>query len=427
MNGKPANGEDLNLYRIAQIRFDRAVCHLSLSTGLCEYIRRPERVIRIEFPVRMGDGSVRMFTGYRVQHNNARGPFKGGIRYHPDVSEDELKALAAFMTWKTAVMDIPFGGAKGGVVCNPKEFSDEEKRAVTRRYTSQLGAAIGPMIDIPAPDVYTDSKTMAWIFDTYDMTHKGQNNLPVVTGKPLELGGSYGRSTATSRGCLLCIREAIGRGLIPDVRSLAGVRMAIQGFGNVGAGLATLAHAAGARIIAVSDSQGGIISENGLDPQKVVEHKEKTGSVRGFPGTRPVSNEELLELPCDVLVPAALENQITAANASRIRANLIAEAANGPTTPAADDILFRRGVTVIPDILCSGGGVTVSYYEWVQNLQDEQWDEETVNARLEKKMVKAFHDVFDLAADRKVDPRVAAYMIAMEKVARVTQLRGFWP
>ncbi|MBI4512748.1 MAG: Glu/Leu/Phe/Val dehydrogenase, partial [Gemmatimonadetes bacterium] len=326
-----------------------------------------------------------------------------------------------------AVMDIPFGGAKGGVACNPKELSDGERRALTRRYISQLGSAIGPMVDIPAPDVYTDAKTMAWIFDTYDMTHKGQNNLPAVTGKPLELGGSYGRSTATSRGCLLCIREAIARGLVRDVRSLAGARIVIQAFGNVGAGLASLAHAAGGKIVAVSDSRGGIVSQDGLDPRKVLQHKEATGSVSGFPGTRTVTNEELLELPCDVLVPAALENQITAANASRIHATCIAEAANGPTTPGADDILLRRGITVIPDILCNGGGVTVSYYEWVQNLQDEQWDEDTVNARLEKKMVKAFHDVFDLSADREVDPRVAAYMIAMEKVARVTQLRGFWP
>lgn len=422
-----ASYEELNLNRIAQIRFDRALSHLDLSADLADYLRRPERVIRIEFPVRMDDGSVRMFTGYRVQHNNSRGPFKGGIRYHPDVSEDELRALAALMTWKTAVMDIPFGGAKGGVACNPKELSENERRALTRRYTTQLGPAIGPMIDIPAPDVYTDAATMAWIFDTYDMTHKGQNNLPVVTGKPLELGGSHGRSTATSRGCLLCIREAIARGLVPDVASLSGLRIAVQGFGNVGAGLARLAHEAGARIVAVSDSRGGVANEAGLDPVALLRHKEATGSVVGFPGAEPITNEECLEWPCDVLVPAALENQITAANAGRIRAKLIAEAANGPTTPAADEILFRRGVVVIPDILCSGGGVTVSYYEWVQNLQDEQWDEETVNARLEKKMVKAFHAVFDLAEERRVDPRVAAYMIGIDRVARVTQLRGFWP
>ncbi|MBI4521394.1 MAG: Glu/Leu/Phe/Val dehydrogenase [Gemmatimonadetes bacterium] len=419
--------EELNLHGIAQIRFERAVSELDLAPGFSDYLRRPERVIRIEFPVRMDDGSVRMFTGFRVQHNSNRGPFKGGIRYHPDVGEDELRALAMMMTWKTAVMDVPFGGAKGGVVCNPKELSEEEKRAVTRRYTSQLGPAIGPMIDIPAPDVYTDARTMAWIFDTYDMTHKGENNLPVVTGKPLELGGSYGRSTATSRGCLICIREAIAWGLVPDVQSLGGARVVIQGFGNAGAGLATLAHAEGAKIVGVSDSSGGIVSEVGLDPGKVLEHKEKTGRVSGFPGAHVVSNEELLEWPCDVLVPAALENQITGTNAPCIRAKLIAEAANGPTTPAADDILSERGVTVIPDILCSGGGVTVSYYEWVQNLQDEQWDEDTVNARLEKKMVKAFRGVFELASERNVDPRVAAYMIALERLARVTQLRGFWP
>jgi len=419
--------EDLNPFAIAQIQLDRAIPHVQARPGLLEYVRRPERVLRIEFPVTMDNGSIHIFTGFRVQHNCARGPFKGGIRFHPDVTEDEVKALAAWMTWKTAVMDIPFGGAKGGVICDGKNLSADEKRRITRRYVSQLGNALGPMVDIPAPDVYTDEKTMAWIFDTYDMTHKGQNNLPVVTGKPLTLGGSYGRATATARGALVCVEEAIERGLVAGVETLAGARVAVQGFGNAGAHFANLSAQRGAILVAASDSCGGVADERGLDVAKLLAHKESTGSVANFPGARAVTNEELLELPCDVLVPAALENQITSKNAARIQAKLVAEAANGPTTPAADDILFERGVVVVPDILCNGGGVTVSYYEWVQNLQDEQWDEDTVNDKMQRKMVKAFHEVFDIARDRKVDPRIAAYILALGRVASVTELRGIWP
>jgi glutamate dehydrogenase (NAD(P)+) len=419
--------EELNPFRIAQIQLDRAMPHVDGKDGLLDYFRRPERVLRIEFPVSMDDGSIRIFTGFRVQHNAARGPFKGGIRYHPGVTEDEVKALAAWMTWKTAVMDIPFGGAKGGVICDPKHLSSDEKRRITRRYVTQLGNALGPMVDIPAPDVYTDETTMAWIFDTFDMTHKGQNNLPVVTGKPLAIGGSYGRSTATARGALVCVEEAIGRGLVTGVKLLREARVAVQGFGNAGAHFARLAAEGGAQIVAVSDSLGGVSSAKGLDLAKVEAHKAKTGSVVGLKGAKRISNEELLELECDVLVPAALENQITRRNAARVRAKLVAEAANGPTTPVADEILHRRGVVVVPDILCNGGGVTVSYYEWVQNLQDEQWDEPTVNAKLRKKMVKAFHEVFDIAERRQVDPRVAAYVLAVGRVAAVTELRGIWP
>lgn len=419
--------EELNSFRIAQIQFEKALPHLEVQPGILEYIRRPERTIKVEFPVAMDDGRTQVFTGFRVQHNNSRGPFKGGIRYHPDVTEDEVKALAAWMTWKTAVMDIPFGGGKGGVVCDGKRMSSDEKRRVTRRFVSQLGDAIGPMIDIPAPDVYTDERTMAWIFDTYDMTHKGQNNLPVVTGKPLELGGSLGRSTATARGALVCVQEAVARGLLPGARSLAGLRVAVQGCGNAGAHFATLAAAEGARLVAISDSGGAVVEPGGIDVAALLRHKEKTGSVAGYGAAHATSNEGLLETDCDVLVPAALENQITAANADRIRARVVAEAANGPTTPAADEILHRRGVVVIPDILCNGGGVTVSYYEWVQNLQDDRWDEETVNGRLRRRMSRAFHAVFDLARDRKVDPRTAAYILAVGRVSRVTELRGIWP
>ena len=419
--------EDLNPFRIAQAQFARAARHVRASEGMLENLAHPERTIRIDFPVKMDDGAMRVFTGYRVQHNNARGPFKGGIRYHPDVTEDEVKALAAWMTWKTAVMDVPFGGAKGGVVCDPKKLSTDEKRGITRRFISQLGGAIGPMVDIPAPDVYTDATTMAWIFDTYDMTHKGQNNLPVVTGKPLELGGSHGRATATARGCIFCVEEAIARGLVEGVASLAGARVVVQGFGNAGSYAAMFAHRAGARIIAVSDSSGAISCASGVDPAALLAHKEKTGTVAGFPGTSPISSAELLETDCEVLIPAALENQITADNAGRVRAKLVAEAANGPTTPAADEVLQRRGIPVVPDILANGGGVTVSYYEWVQNIQDEQWDEATVEAKLRKKVVSAFHKVFDIAAEKKVAPRTAAYVLALDRVAHVTELRGIWP
>ncbi len=419
--------EDLNPFRIAQAQFARAARYLKASEGLLDNLARPERTIRLEFPVRMDDGSIRVFTGYRVQHNNARGPFKGGVRYHPDVSEDEVKALSSWMTWKTAVMDIPFGGAKGGVICDPKTLSTDEKRGITRRFVTELGPNIGPMIDIPAPDVYTDATTMTWIFDTYDMVHKGQNNLPVVTGKPLELGGSHGRSTATARGCIFCVEEAIGRGLVNGVTALAGARVAVQGFGNAGSYAAIIAHQAGAKIVAVSDSTGAVAAPGGLDPSRLLEHKQQTGSVTGFPGTGELAPEDLLLVDCDVLIPAALENQITEENAERIRAKLVAEAANGPTTPAADQILHRRGIPVVPDILANGGGVTVSYYEWVQNIQDEQWDQDTVDAKLRKKMVNAFHKVFDIAREKEIDPRTAAYVLGVGRVARVTEMRGLWP
>jgi glutamate dehydrogenase (NAD(P)+) len=419
--------EELNPFRIAQAQFARAARHVRASDGVLDTLAGPERVLQIEFPVQMDDRSIRVFTGYRVQHNCARGPFKGGIRYHPGVTEDEVKALAAWMTWKSAVMDIPFGGAKGGVVCEPKRLSANEKRAITRRYVTQLGPALGPMIDIPAPDVYTDATTMAWIYDTYDMIHKGQNNLPVVTGKPLELGGSHGRATATARGCIFCVEEALRRGLGNGARSLDATRVVVQGFGNAGSYAALFAHQGGARVVAVSDSTGAICAPQGLDVPQLIAHKERTGAVAGFAGATALVAEELLELECDVLVPAALENQITAANAERIRASIVAEAANGPTTPAADEILRGRGVTVIPDILANGGGVTVSYYEWVQNIQDEQWDADTVDAKLRRKMVSAFHTVFDLATDKELDPRTAAYVLALERVARVTEMRGIWP
>ncbi len=419
--------EDLNPFHIAQTQFARATQFVSADAGILGSLIRPFRVTRIEFPVEMDDGTYQVFTGFRVQHNNARGPYKGGIRFHPDVSEDEVKALAAWMTWKTAVVEVPFGGAKGGVICDPKRLSVREKRAITRRYTMQLGNTIGPTVDIPAPDVYTDASTMAWIFDTYDMTHPGSNNLPVVTGKPMELGGSHGRETATARGCIVCVEEAIARGMVDGVKTMADARVVVQGFGNAGSFAAQFAHDGGAKVIGLSDSRGAIMSAAGLDPKAVLAHKQDTGSVVGFPGSSQVSATELMELECDVLIPAALENQITAENAGRIHAKLIAEAANGPTTPAADDQLFQRGVHVIPDILANGGGVTVSYYEWVQNIQDEQWEPEVVDAKLRKKMTRAFHAVFNFAAEKSIDARTAAYALAVDRVARVTAMRGIWP
>ncbi len=445
-----AGQEDLNPFHIAQEQFGHAIRYLpEYQKGLVDYLVRPERVIISEFPIETSNGTVRNFTGYRVLHNRARGPGKGGIRYHPDVTLDEVRALAAWMTWKCAVMDIPFGGAKGGVVCNPKELTKDDLRRITRRFIVELGDAIGPHTDIPAPDVNTSAETMAWVFDTYDMMHPGRNNTPVVTGKPVEMGGSFGRNEATSRGCLFCTQHALARGLVKGLDSVDGATVVVQGFGNAGAIAATLYAEQGARIIACSDSRGGIFSPAGFPPPAVIEHKKKTGSVVGFPGTEEVSNEELLELECDVLIPAALENQIRADNADQVKARLVAEAANGPTTPAADRILFAKGIPVLPDILANAGGVTVSYYEWVQNIENEQWDDEQVNAKLLRKMTRSTDSVLDtqvrvngtldeIAATREelgrgsdplesIDLRTAAYVLAVKRVADVTLRRGIWP
>ncbi|HEU4526211.1 MAG TPA: Glu/Leu/Phe/Val dehydrogenase, partial [Gemmatimonadales bacterium] len=392
------NGEDLNPFNIAQQQFEQAARHLrDVPAGLMEFLRRPARAILLEFPIETADGGVRMFTGYRVLHNTLRGPGKGGIRYHPDVTLDEVKALASWMTWKCAVAGVPFGGAKGGVVCDPKQLSKGDLRRITRRFVTNLGDNIGPHADIPAPDVNTDAETMAWIYDTYDMMHPGSNNLPVVTGKPLDIGGSLGRREATARGCLITARRAIERGAVPGLESLDGARVAIQGFGNAGAICAELFAESGVRIVAASDSRGGVASETGLDPEELISHKRDTGSVAGLSGARSVSNDELLELDCDILIPAALENQITIRNAHKIKAKIVAEAANGPTTPEADEILFEHGVFLIPDILCNAGGVTVSYFEWVQDLNRDHWTEAEVNQKLKTIMVKAFNEVLDQA------------------------------
>lgn len=414
--------EELNPFRIAMRQFDTAAAKCGLEPGLREVLRRPRRALSLSLPVRMDDGSIRVFDAFRVQHSNARGPCKGGIRYHPDVSLDEVKALASWMTWKCATVNIPFGGAKGGIACDPHKLSKNELERLTRRYAYEISPIIGPDRDIPAPDVYTDSQVMAWIMDTYSMTH-GSSAPGVVTGKPTFLGGSFGRNEATARGCLFTIRSACEvLGIELDRATVA-----IQGFGNAGSIAAELLTAQGATIVAVSDSRGNIFSRSGIDVAALLEHKKKTGSVAGMPGTEPISTEALLELQCDILLPAAMENQITLENVDAIKARIIAEAANGPTTPDADAVLYERGCMVIPDILANAGGVTVSYFEWVQDLQELFWDEDDVNRRLERIMVKAFADVHATAKEYKVDMRTGAYILAIERVATATRTRGIWP
>jgi glutamate dehydrogenase (NAD(P)+) len=446
--------EDLNPYHISQQQFDRAARYIpGLKAGLVDYLKRTSRLIVVEFPIEMDDGTVKTFKGYRAVHSRIRGPGKGGIRYHPDVTADEVRALAAWMTWKCAVADVPFGGAKGGVICNTKQLSKNDLRKMTRRYISELGDELGPHTDIPAPDMYTDAQTMAWIYDTYQMMHPGENNLPVVTGKPLDIGGSLGRREATARGLLYCTSRALARGIVPGLDSVKGAAIVIQGFGNAGSIAAQLFHEAGAQIIAVSDSTGAIVNESGMDPSAVIEHKKRGDSVVGYPGTRTITNSELLALPCDVLVPAALENQIHVDNAAAVRARFIAEAANGPTTPAADRILFARGIPALPDILANSGGVTVSYFEWVQNIENEQWDLAEVNRKLQLKLERATDAVIDKqreinrgiehtqlnrqgplkrtepSGDRHelVDLRTAAFVLAIARVAQVALERGIWP
>lgn len=414
--------ENLNPFEITQIQFDRAARYLNLDEGMQALLKSPKRQMIVSIPVKMDDGSLRVFEGYRVQHNIARGPGKGGIRYHPDVTLDEVKALAAWMTWKCATVNLPYGGAKGGVRVNPKQLSLGELERLTRRYATEIAPIIGPDRDIPAPDVYTDAQTMAWIMDTISM-FKGHTELGVVTGKPVELGGSRGRHEATARGCQYAIREACRvRGI-----DLAKATVVVQGFGNAGSNTAKFLHEDGARIIAVSDSSGGVFNPHGIHPDAAIEYKAKTGRLTGLPDTEPISNEELLELPCDILVPAALENQITRRNADRIKAKIIAEAANGPTTPAADDLLFDKGVLVIPDILANAGGVSVSYFEWVQDLYGFFWSEEEVRRNLERIMKSAFQEVYFTSERYRVDMRIGAYILAITRVAEATRVRGIFP
>jgi glutamate dehydrogenase (NAD(P)+) len=414
--------EDLNPFRIAQHQFDIAAEYLKLDQGLRQVLRTPKRIMEVAVPVKMDNGQIKVFTGFRVQHNIARGPAKGGVRYHPNVSLDEVKALASWMTWKTATVNIPYGGGKGGVICDPKRMSKTELEHMTRRFVSEILPIIGPDKDIPAPDMYTDAQTMAWMMDTYSMT-VGYSALGSFTGKPVSLGGSEGRNEATARGCLFACEEACKVKKVP----LRGATVAIQGFGNAGAIAARLFAEKKAKIVAISDSRGGVHSSRGIDPIRATRYKERSGSVVGMPGTSRISNDELLALKCDILIPAALENVITLDTADQVKAKIVAEAANGPTTPRADEILARKGVFLIPDILANAGGVTVSWFEWSQNLQGFFWQEQEVNQRLEFVMKRAFHDVYETSRKYRVHMRTAAYILAVGRVAEATLVRGLFP
>jgi len=411
-----------NPFQIALQNFDRAADALELSDDIRSMIKYPERELLVSIPVRMDSGHIVCFPGFRVQHNTVRGPGKGGIRFHPNVTLDEVRALATWMTWKCAVVSIPFGGAKGGVTCNPKELSTAELERLTRRYASAILPLIGPEQDIPAPDVYTTPQVMAWIMDTYSMT-KGYPVAGVVTGKPVSLGGSLGRSEATGRGVFYTTLSACEHLRIP----VKGCRVVVQGFGNAGSVAAHMLDSAQAYVIAASDSRGGVFNRDGLDIPKLMLHKEKTGSVVGFAASEPIGADELLALECDILIPAALENALTGQNASHVRAKIIAEAANGPLTPGADTILDAQGVFVIPDILCNAGGVTVSYFEWVQDEQHLFWEAQDIYSRLERVMKSAFSEVHRLSVERHVSMRLAANMVGISRVAEATKLRGLYP
>jgi glutamate dehydrogenase (NAD(P)+) len=412
----------INAWEVAQSQFDLAAERLNLDPGLRAVLREPRRELTVHFPVHMDDGTVKVFAGYRVQHNLGRGPAKGGIRYHQDVSIDEVKALAMWMTWKCAVVGIPYGGGKGGVQVDPKKLSLKELEALSRRFFTEISVLIGPERDIPAPDVNTTPQIMAWFMDTYSM-HQGYTVPAVVTGKPISLGGSEGRNEATARGCVFTIVDAARHIGLDLTRSTT----VVQGFGNAGAIAAQLMSAEGSTVIGVSDTGGAIHKQDGLDVDRVLAWKKEHGTVVGFPGTRTITNGELLELPCDVLIPAAYENQITERNAHRIDAKIVAEAANGPTTPEADLILASKGVFMIPDILANAGGVTVSYFEWVQDLNRDQWSEAVVNAKLKEIMDRSFGEVLAMAEREQVDMRTAAYLVAVQRVADATALRGLYP
>ncbi len=412
----------INPWQVAQQQFDLAAERLNLDPGLRRVLREPRRELTVHFPVKMDDGSVQVYTGYRVQHNLGRGPAKGGIRYHQNVSLDEVKALAMWMTWKCAVVGIPYGGGKGGVIVDPKKLSQKELEALTRRYFTEIEVLIGPERDIPAPDVNTNGQIMAWMMDTYSM-HQGFTVPGVVTGKPISLGGSEGRNEATARGTVYCIVEA-ARHLGLELNK---AKVSVQGFGNAGSIAATLIGDEGATVVAVSDSTGGIHNPNGLDIKRVINWKKEHGTVQGFPGAEDISNAAVLEVDCDILIPAALENQISEHNAGNIKARLIAEAANGPTTPEADKILFKNSKFLIPDILCNAGGVTVSYFEWVQDLNRDHWSERVVNEKLKEIMVKAFSETLAIARREQINMRTAAYLLAVQRVADATAMRGLYP
>ena len=410
-----------NPFESMMSRFDRAAQLLDLDPDLYAVMRVPNRELKVYIPTRMDSGRIQVFEGFRVQHNFARGPAKGGIRYSPDVTIDEVRALAAWMTWKCAVVNVPFGGGKGGIICDPFQMSQGELERMTRRYAAELIDFIGPEKDVPAPDMNTNEQTMAWIMDTYSM-HARHTVTAVVTGKPIDLGGSSGRREATGRGILFVINEAIKRFKMTPPQT----RVVVQGSGNVGGIGALLLHEAGYKVIAISDVHGGIYNRNGIDIPAALKHLKDTRSFEDYEGVERVSNQELLELECDVLVPAATENQITSKNAERIKCKVLAEGANGPTTANADEILHRNGVFVIPDILANAGGVTVSYFEWVQDRMGYFWREDVVNERLQDKMVASFNDLCRYADQHNVDTRTAAYMLAIDRVAYDTRMRGIY-
>jgi glutamate dehydrogenase (NAD(P)+) len=409
-------------WAMARSQLRRIAGLIDVSDSMLNVLQECKKCVSVSIPTRMDDGSVHVFEGFRVTHNVARGPAKGGIRYHQDVTLEETKALSMWMTWKCALMGLPFGGAKGGVVCNPKQLSEDELQRMTRRYTSEIINLIGPEVDIPAPDVGTGPREMAWIFDTYSM-NKGYSVLGVVTGKPLEIGGSLGRVEATARGAAFCVREALRK----QGQAVDGRRIAIQGFGNVGRNLAAILAEQGGRIIAVSDSSGGIHNPDGLDVSAAIEHKAIHGSFDGFAGAESITNDELLVIDCDVLAPCALEQVITAENADKVKARIVAEGANGPVTPEADQVLEERGVLVLPDVLANAGGVVVSYFEWVQGLQEYFWKESEVNAKLNDIVTRAFAETWREHEERDISMRQAAYAIAVGRVAEATITRGLYP
>ena len=420
MNPEQVLGEQ-NPFEAMHARFDLAATKLGLDQGLYRVLRTPDRELTVAIPVYMDDGTLQVFTGYRVQHSTSRGPAKGGIRFAPNVNLDEVRALAAWMTWKCAVVNVPFGGGKGGVICDPMKLSRRELEAITRRYTAMIIDIIGPDRDVPAPDMGTDGQTMAWIMDTYSM-HQRQICTAVTTGKPVELGGSQGRIEATGRGVMLCTREALQKLQIDPKKC----RAAVQGFGNVGQISARMLESLGIKIIATSDIRGAIVNEKGLDLPALAAYAKKNRTIEGFPGGQRLTNTELLELPVEVLVPAATENVITSINAARIQARLIVEGANGPVTAAADKILEDKGIFVVPDILANAGGVTVSYFEWVQDRMGMFWSEAEVNEKLERIMVRSFQDVVTMAERFEVTNRIAAYMLAIDRVATTTRMRGIY-
>ncbi|MHB9132894.1 MAG: Glu/Leu/Phe/Val family dehydrogenase [Armatimonadota bacterium] len=413
--------ESLNPFEIAQAQLDEAAAVLELDQATHQLLRIPMRELHVSIPVKMDDGTTKIFEGFRVQYNDACGPTKGGIRFHPQETIDTVRALAAWMTWKTAVVGLPYGGGKGGIICNPKELSMGELERLSRGYIRAIGHFIGDEKDIPAPDVYTTPQIMAWMMDEYSKI-TGYNVPGLITGKPLLLGGSLGRDDATARGAIYCVREAAKYQNI----DLKGATIAIQGYGNAGVFMAQLAtEILDLKVVAVSDSRGGIYNANGVDWKAALAHKQATGSVIGLANTTPITNEALLELDVTVLCPAALENVITSENAARIKAKIVAEAANGPTTPAADKILHKNGTFVIPDFLCNAGGVTVSYFEWVQNINGYYWDLDQVHQRLDQRMTEAFWKVANMRTEKNIDTRVAAYLVAVNRVAGAAKLRGW--